>query len=156
MAYFAFSRFGRKGGKRARGEVSIGYTNVCVCVSVRSCVWRGTVRRCKCNSRRGLVVSSPRDISPLLSVKLSLFQPCLVFVPPWSEDRHIFEPRGPAFPSPLRFRLLVRFFFFPFPFCLFAPCLFLPLPPLSLSFYIYIPSSREQDLGGVGPTSPLY
>lgn len=125
---------------------------VCVCVSVRSCVWRGTVRRCKCNSRRGLVVSSPRDISPLLSVKLSLFQPCLVFVPPWSEDRRIFEPRGPAFPSPLRFRLLVRSFFSFLSFC----SLPFSLSLLSLSFYIYIPSSREQDLGGVGPTSPLY
>lgn len=38
MAYFAFSRFGRKGGKRARGEVSIGYTNMCVCVCVCSIV----------------------------------------------------------------------------------------------------------------------
>lgn len=127
-------------------------TRMCVCVSVRSCVWRGTVRRCKCNSRRGLVVSSPRDISPLLSVKLSLFQPCLVFVPPWSEDRRIFEPRGPAFPSPLRFRLLVRSFFSFLSFC----SLPFSLSLLSLSFYIYIPSSREQDLGGVGPTSPLY
>lgn len=38
MAYFAFSRFaaGRKGdGKRAKGEVSIGYMGACVCV--RSC-----------------------------------------------------------------------------------------------------------------------
>lgn len=38
MAYFAFSRFGRKGGKRARGEVSIGYTNVCVCVCSIVCL----------------------------------------------------------------------------------------------------------------------
>lgn len=33
---------------------------------------RAPVRRCKCNSRRGLVVSSPGDISPLLRTKLSL------------------------------------------------------------------------------------
>lgn len=138
---------GRKGRCR-----SVTWVPVCVCSIVRSCVWRRTVRRCKCNSRRGLVVSSPRDISSLLSVKLSLFQPCLVFVPPTRRGPTYFRAPGAAIARspPLPAFDCSSVPFFPFPFCLFASCL------LSLFFYIYTPSSRKQDLGGVGPTSLLY
>lgn len=121
---------GRKGRCR-----SVTWVPVFVCSIVRSCVWRRTVRRCKCNSRRGLVVSSPRDISPLLSVKLSLFQPCLVFVPPTRRGPTYF--RAPPLPAPLLSPLSTAR---PFLFSLFLS-VFLLLAS-SLSFFIYTPLAR--------------
>lgn len=123
---------GRKGRCR-----SVTWVPVCVCSIVRSCVWRRTVRRCKCNSRRGLVVSSPRDISPLLSVKLSLFQPCLVFVPPTRRGPTYFRAPGAAMPAPLLSPLSTAR---PFLFSLFLS-VFLLLAS-SLSFFIYTPLAR--------------
>ena len=95
------------------------------------------VRRCKCNSRRGLVVSSPGDISPLLCVKLSLswLVSHLRLASQKRVEADVFSsPRGrrcrPLFLSTLRTRL----FFFPplFPRFLFPPSFF---PFHSRSFF---------------------
>lgn len=99
---------------------------------------RASVRRCKCNSRRGLVVSSPGDISPLLRTKrsLSLFLFFFLFFPlslssssppvlQSGKTRRIFEPWGPTLPG-LRSGV-VYFFFCPF-------CLFIYVPLLEAGF----------------------
>lgn len=115
---------------------------VCVCLlyALSTVCERRSVRRCKCNSRRGLVVSSPGDISPLLRTKLSLSPPfpSLSLVPSHSpsppylsfsfsssfppvlqsgQTRRIFEPWRPTLPG---LRSGVVYFFFLFrSFCLF-------------------------------------
>lgn len=85
---------------------------------------RASVRRCKCNSRRGLVVSSPGDISPLLRTKrflslslpffLFFFSLSLFFIPVCTSEREnstYFRALGAdTAGSPLRSRL----FFLPF------------------------------------------
>lgn len=115
---------------------------------------RAPVRRCKCNSRRGLVVSSPGDISPLLRTKLSLsllLSPfpslSLVLLPSLSllhsrlcsreraNSTYFRALEADAAGSPLRSRLFFSLSFF-LPFC------------TSLCW--------EQALGGAGATSLLY
>lgn len=94
---------------------------------------RASVRRCKCNSRRGLVVSSPGDISPLLRTKrfLSLSLPFFLFfslslsssspsVLQSGKTRRIFEPWGPTLPG---LRSGVVYFFCPFSLFIYVPLL---------------------------------
>lgn len=61
------------GGTGGMKSIDARRERVCVLPFIRALDRvRASVRRCKCNSRRGLVVSSPGDISPLLRTKLSL------------------------------------------------------------------------------------
>lgn len=140
------SRRGRGWNKRvARGARSVRRecvrTFVCLSGFRDAVVEVTSVRRCKCNSRRGLVVSSPGDISPLLRANLP-FHPLFPLL-------RLAGVRGEldVFSSPGGQRCWTRLFFFFF-------FLFRSSPAFS---FLYVPRSRvEQALGGAGPTSLLY